>query len=93
MIWLPHHDVLSLLKDRKVTLEEVGSKKLREITANCFILLAPSFHCKQLWDLQLQQIHDQVSSPAITMVTLCHRLEEVEEVVVVVCTTKPGCVV
>ena len=58
MVWLPHHD---LLKDSglEVTLEDVHvvSKKARELTANCFILLAPSFHCKQLWDIQLQQIH------------------------------------
>ena len=94
MVWLPHHDVVHLLKNSglEVTLEDVVSKKARKLTANCFILLPPSFHCKQLWDLQLQKIHHQVPSLVIVTVMLCHRLQKVQEVVVAVCTTKPGCV-
>ena len=91
MVWLPHHDIAHLSKD--VTLKvDIVLKKARELRANCFIFLPPSFHCKQLWHFQLQQVNHQVSSPAIITVTPRHRLDEVQEVVVVVCTTKPGCV-
>ena len=95
MVWLPYLNLVHLFKDSglEVTLEDEVSKKPRELTANCFILFPLFFHCKQLWHLQLQKVHQQVSSPAIITVTLCHRLEEVQEVMVVVCTTKPGCVV
>ena len=57
--------------------------------SHCLILLSSPFHCKQLWHLQLQQIHHQVSSPAILTVMLCHRLEEFQEEAVVLCTTEP----
>ena len=57
--------------------------------SHCLIVLSPPFHCKQLWHLQLQQIHYQVSSLVILTVTLCHRLEEFQEEAVVLCTTKP----
>ena len=53
------------------------------------IFFSPSFHCKHLWHLQPQKVHHQVYSPVILMVTLCHRLEKVQEVVVVLGTTEP----
>ena len=77
----------------KVTPENVVLKKFRELVTHFLIFLVSLLHCKQLWHLQLQKVNQQVSSPAILMVTLCYRLEEVQEVMVVVYTTKPECVV
>ena len=74
----------------EATPEDVVLEKGRELAAHCLIFIPSHFHCKQLWDIKFQQVHDKVSSPAILMVMLCHRLEKVQEVVVVVCTTEPG---
>ena len=90
VVWLTHQNVSHLLKDGvlKFTPENVVLEKLRELMMHNLIFLS-SLHCKEIWHLQLQKVHHQVSSPAILMVTLCHRLEEDQEVLVVY-TTEPG---
>lgn len=89
-ICLPYHNITHLLKDDvlKGMPRNIALKKARKLVAHCFIL--PSFYCRQLWHPQLQQVHYQISSLAIMKIMFCHRLEKVQEVVVVLCTTKPG---
>lgn len=72
----------------EVTPEDVVSEEGRELGTHLLIFFSLQ-HCKQLWHFQLQQVYHQVSSPALVMVTLCHRLEEVQEIVVSMCTTRP----